>query len=435
MKKHLAKTLLLLLTVGSFFFQSACTATDDLQTFLQRFRQSGTRPAIGTVLTEADLINKLTDAIRPESDPQVIFDQIPETQRKNVNRDQFQQYIQLLRCGIPGDVLAFSHINPAESDDVRTMVRDRRPEFPEMADRLQGYWIYYQRTSQQVDQFALYIHKSKEGRAYLAADWIEQTLALANYADLYMSAVDGANISALSVLLEPFVPTKAVREAKAAKVIAYYAQNKTLRLRDFQLAHARADSIVYLEDEAPEQDSFAASGRLLEVFATPSGHNKINNIIPDELSAADVKIFFDGEPFHDFIDPEQQKPIQVRSAQIDAVLGEPRQHDNSNCLTNSDNVSQMQLMYDQAELRIIGECYRHHRWAGRIIGIRIAGPAIGLASGLQPGLKIAEVLQIYPFADETDYKVFGQTPWGEMTLVMSTDGEVLTEIALGWKSR
>ena len=92
-------------------------------------------------------------------------------------------------------------------------------------------------------------------------------------------------------------------------------------------------------------------------------------------------------------------------------------------------------MYDQAELRIIGECYRHHRWAGRIIGIRIAGPAIGLASGLQPGLKIAEVLQIYPFADETDYKVFGQTPWGEMTLVMSTDGEVLTEIALGWKSR
>ncbi len=64
MKKHLAKTLLLLLTVGSFFFQSACTATDDLQTFLQRFRQSGTRPAIGTVLTEADLINKLTDAIR-----------------------------------------------------------------------------------------------------------------------------------------------------------------------------------------------------------------------------------------------------------------------------------------------------------------------------------------------------------------------------------
>ncbi len=97
-------------------------------------------------------------------------------------------------CGVAYPVMFWlSHIK-AESDDVRTMVRDRRPEFPEMADRLQGYWIYYQRTSQQVDQFALYIHKSKEGRAYLAADWIEQTLALANYADLYMSAVDGANI-------------------------------------------------------------------------------------------------------------------------------------------------------------------------------------------------------------------------------------------------
>ncbi|MGI6334729.1 MAG: hypothetical protein ACOX1A_09175 [Saccharofermentanales bacterium] len=435
MKKHLAKSLLLLLTAGSFLFQSACAATDDLQSFLQRFRQSGGRPAIGTVLTETDLINKLTDAIRPESDPQAIFDQIPEAQHKNVNRDQFQQYIQLLRRGIPGDILAFSHINPAESNEVQAMVRERWPELPELADQLQGYWIYYQRTSQQTDQFALYIHKSKEGRAYLAAEWIERTLALANYAELYMNAVDDANLSALSVLLEPFVPEKAVREAKAAKVIAYYTQNKTIRLRDFQLGHARADSIAYLGDETPGQDASAMAGRLLEVFVTPAGHKRINNIIPDKLCAADVEILFMNEFFHDFIDLEQQKPIQVRSAQIEAVLGEPRQHDNSNCLTNSDKVSQMQLMYEQAELRIIGECYRHHRWAGRIIGIRITGPAIGLASGLRPGLKIAEVLQIYPFADETDYKVSGQTPWGEMTLVMSTDGEVLTEIALGWKSQ
>ena len=122
--------------------------------------------------------------------------------------------------------------------------------FPK-ADRLQGWWIYYQRTSQQVDQFALYIHKSK--RTGISRSGLDRTDTGVELTTL-LSAVDGANIWHCRCCWSRLYRPRPFGRP-AAKVIAYYAQNKTLRLQDFQLAHARADSIVYLEDEAPEQDS------------------------------------------------------------------------------------------------------------------------------------------------------------------------------------
>ena len=428
----MTKTALLIFLIAGILLHGACSAADDLQTFLDFFRQSGNKPAIGTVLPAAEIVRKITDAIRSDADLQALYDQIPEPQRKNLSRDQFQQYIQLLRRGITGDILSFSRMKDEELDLVRETMIAKRPDQTEFVEQLQGYWIYHQQSGQQETQFALFIHVSADGRAYLSEQWVEQILGLADYAMLYFDAVDYSNEEALATLLQPEIYSPAVRIAKAKRIIDFYSNNIDSQTREFKLDYARIDAIGFVESPASNSNRAGSAARKVEIVFRLDGHYKINDIIPDQLKAEDLELRYNSEPLFHFIHLEQEFPAQIRSAAIEAVLGEPQQHDDLNCQTNSDGISQLQLVFDAAELKITGECFRHNRWVGQVIGIRIIEPALSLSGGLKTGIRAEDVLLLYPFADETGYRIESRTAFGRIILTMGIDNDQVIDINLEW---
>ncbi len=377
-----------------------------------------------------ELAEELANAIRDAKDIATVYAAIPAGQRTGLSLDQFQQYIKLLRRGMPGNILSFSPLSATDVADTRKKILERLPGETQ-ADELLGFWIHYLEAGRTEGQFAIYIHQH-EGLAYLSADWIKRILNLADFSTLYFDAIDKGDTEALAALLQTGTWPKSVRLAKARQIIEYYQHNVSTGSDEYQITHIRIDSLAFEEYGITNPDQSKSASRTIELLAMPGGRFGISDSIPAILQADDIRIRFNGQNLLDFIQADTGQPPIVRSANIENLLGPPLLHDDTNCQETTAGTRRLTLAYQNLNLNVLGTCSKHQYWTGQITRLNWENPACSLTSGISPGLSIYALLELYPSADANNYEIVGYYAKGTVHLKMTIQNDRIAGIEMSW---
>lgn len=395
-----------------------------------KIRSWGQRqPNTGT-LSVHHLVQKIADAIKNDGTIDQVYESIPDKQRDGLTLDQFQQYIRFLRRGVSGQVTSFSEMAQDELDQVRDEIADQLPEQPEDLGGLTGFWIHYQEIGRRESTFAVYV-RSVEGQAPdLFAAWVRKVLDLADLATLYFDALERSDGEALAVLLATQPYPDDILDLRAQRLIGFYRNNITSQAKDFRLTQARMDRIGFEEFGIINPDQSQAVSRNIELLCQPDGRFLVEDVVPEVVQPDDLVVFYQGKNLFQLGQVEGDETVQVRSDDLESIIGAPERHDDTVCKTAANGVSHLSLTYRPLSLRAEGTCFRHSRWSGVITDVNLFDKICSTGSGLSPGDSVEALLLQYPFAREAGYVIRGSSEAGPVRIRFNISGEIIDSIEL-----
>ena len=426
------RTLALCLCLCLSFMPVGCVTQDSswADNLSEQLRLLSQKQPNISYLSMHELIQKIASAMSHDSSLQTAYDSIPDRQKDGVTRDQFQQYILFLRRGIAGTINSFSEMADAEIDLIRTQIASALPDQAEQMPFLYGFWIHYQEIGRPEKKFAVFIRQREDQHPDLYGEWVSQILNLHDLSVLYFDAIDRYDQEALTVLLQPRDFPEEIIEMRAERLIRFYHENVTARSSEFLVTCARMDRIGFEEFGIINPDQSQAVSRNIEMINKPDGEYAIHDIVPEIIHEEDLNIYFEDKQVLLFAQADQDEPVQVRSGDLESIIGPPEYHDDTVCTTTASGSQKMGLTYSSLYLEAEGTCFRHSRWTGVVKKIILTSPECSLGSGLKPGDSETDLLLRYPFAREVGYIIYGQTETGRVTLRFHLENDRIQSIEL-----
>ena len=383
------------------------------------------------LLSVHGLVQKVADAIRNDSDTELAYNSIPDKQLDGVTLDQFQQYITFLRRGVAGDVTSFGQMNESELSEIRGQILTRLPAQQVLVDSLQGFWLYYQEIGRIEEQFGIFVKAAAGDTPTLSGEWIRKILDFKDLTGLYFDAIYANDIKTLSVLYKPLQLSDEILTLRAEKIVDFYQNSISTRSTDFRLAYARIDSIAFDEYGITNPDKTQTGSRTLSMVNQPDGSIQIHDIIPEVIKTKDLQIYFNDKYLLKLGEYNDGEPVRVRSSELESIIGAPKVHDDTNCITAANGSQKLTLDYGGLNLKADGSCFfRHSRWDGQIKELELLSDAYRLASGLRTGMSEVEILKLYPFANETDYNLTGLSDSGPVRIQFIREAGIITSIKM-----
>ncbi|MEA4888721.1 MAG: hypothetical protein VB070_04565 [Clostridiaceae bacterium] len=420
-----------ILILSTLLLSSCSGAVDRLNSLLpDSWRSFGQGQANNGMLSDYELIQKTADAISSKSDIASTYDSIPAKQLDGLSQDQFQQYIEFLRRGISGELASFSQMSDAEETEIKEEILARLPEQKTLVANLQGFWLYYQESGRDEAKFGVFIQSSKDQPAGISKEWVERILDLQDLSSLYFDAIDQSDTAALAVLLKPQALSQDILNLRAQRIIDFYQNNISSRSSDFKLTYARMDGIGFDELGITNPDQSQSVSRSIELVGQPDRSCRIIDVIPDVINTADFQVYYTDKYLMQIGQYIKDEPVQIKSRDLESIIGAPLLHDDTTCTTAANGTQRLILSYQSLDLKAVGSCFRHSRWNGQIIDIKIHDQACHIGSGLRPGQTVEDILSVYPFANETGYIVRGNTDAGAVQLHFTIEQDVISAIEL-----
>lgn len=431
MHRWIRKLLITVMIVSMILTTVSCSSDTGLFGMLSsELRGNGQRQPSARNLTAHQLVQKMADTIRNRSDVAATFSSIPEKQRGSVSLDLFQQYIALLTRGVAGSIVSFSPMTEDEFSEIQAIMNERVPGQKDQIETLNGFWIHTKGVGQSEGRFAVFV-EAKEGEvATLAGWWVEQLIALQQFSVLYFDALSGGDQEALAALLKETDLPASIIDIRAARLIDFYRNNINSRPDEFRLTHARIDSIGFEEFGIINPDRSQSVSRSIEILQTGSGLYQVQDVLPEKIQISDLQILYDDKLLMTFGQIQDGEDAQIRSGELESIIGESLLHDNSVCTTAPNGVQRINLQYRSLRLKAEGTCFRHSRWSGTITEIELVSTKCSTGSGLRPGDSLERLLEQYPFALESNLIMSGETPLGRVQLRFKVEDDVIQSIVL-----
>lgn len=397
--------------------------SDQIRSWGQRQPNTGT-------LTVHHLVQKIADAVKNGGNIDQVYASIPDKQRDGLSLDQFQQYIRFLVRGMSGSITSFSEMTGEELDQVRSDIQAQLPEQPEDLSALAGFWIHYQEIGRKESKFAIYVRAVEDQPPDLFAAWVNEVLDLAALATLYFDALERSDTEALAVLLATQPYSEAVLDLRAQRLIGFYRNNITTQTRDFRLTEARMDKIGFEEFGIINPDQSQAVSRRIALLSQPDGRFLIQDVLPEVIKPDDLVVSYQNKVLFELGRVADGEVVQVRSDDLESIIGAPERHDDTVCTTAANGVQHLNLTYRALALRAEGTCFRHSRWSGVVTQVRLLDETCGIGSGLSPGDSVEDILRQYPFAQEAGYIIRGSGAAGPVHIRFNLSGDIISSIEL-----
>ncbi|MDW7657999.1 MAG: hypothetical protein SCM11_12590 [Bacillota bacterium] len=426
------RRLSLCLCVSLLLTVTACSSEDGfwLDDLTEQIRSIGRRQPNAGNLSVHELVQKIADAIKNDANITSAYDGIPDRQKDGLTLDQFQQYIRLLRRGTSGSVTSFTEMSDDEITDVRSQIGEQLPDQADNVADISGFWIHYQESGRAAEKFAIYVRESEGQTPDLYGDWVRQILDLQDLALLYFDALDRYDEDALSFLLQPQDLPEDIIALRAERLIHFYRYNITSRSAEFKVIHARIDRIGFEEFGIINPDKSQAVSRKIELIRQPDGGYFIDDVLPEVMNDDDLQVYFQDKLLLQMGQAESGEPVQVRSGDIESIIGPPEVHDDTVCVTAANGVQRLDLTYQSLEIKAEGTCFRHSRWNGQVTYLKLVTSDSSIGSGLKPGDSLADLLRQYPFAREAGYVIRGKSDTRNITLKFIIDEDQIEAIEL-----
>ncbi len=421
----------IIMIISTLLLSSCSGAVDRLNSLIpDNWRTFGQGQASNGMLSDYELIQKIADTISNKSDIASTYDSIPAKQLDGLSKDQFQQYIEFLRRGISGDLASFTHMSDAEETEVKQVILSRLPEQKDLVANLQGFWLIYQESGRGEAKFGVFIQSPKDQPVGLSKEWVERILDLQDFSSLYFNAIDQSDTAALAVLLKPQKLPQDILNLRSKRIIDFYQNNISSQTSDFKLTYARMDGIGFDELGITNPDQSQSVSRSIEMVGQTDRSCRIFDVIPDVIGAADYQVYYTDKYLMQIGQYIKEEPVQIKSRDLESIIGAPLLHDDTTCTTAANGTQKLALSYQSLDLKAVGSCFRHSRWNGQITEIKLRDPACHIGSGLKPGQTTADILSIYPFANETNYIIRGNTDAGDVQMRFVIDQDVISAIEL-----
>jgi hypothetical protein len=156
----------------------------------------------------------------------------------------------------------------------------------------------------------------------------------------------------------------------------------------------------------------------------------VQDVLPEKIQISDLQILYDDKLLMTFGQIQDGEDAQIRSGELESIIGESLLHDNSVCTTAPNGVQRINLQYRSLRLKAEGTCFRHSRWSGTITEIELVSTKCSTGSGLRPGDSLERLLEQYPFALESNLIMNGETPLGRVQLRFKVEDDVIQSIVL-----
>ena len=184
-------------------------------------------------------------------------------------------------------------------------------------------------------------------------------------------------------MLQPQDLPDDIIELRAERLIHFYRYNITSRSAEFKVTHARIDRIGFEEFGIINPDQSQAVSRKIELVRQPDGSYFIDDILPEVMDDDDLQVYFQDKPLLQMGQTEDGEPVQVRSGDLESIIGTPVVHDDTVCVTAANGVQRLDLTYQSLELKAEGTCFRHSRWNGKVTYLKLNTPDCSIGSGLE----------------------------------------------------
>ncbi len=432
MRNGLLRLLCTLLVLVLLVPLSACSASEAFfSPLLEQLQQLIQRQPGARQLSAHQLVQKIADTLRNSSDVTKTYESIPEAQKDQLTLDQFQQYLTLLRKGIPGSIVSFSLMTGHELEEVQESIRQQLPDQADLIESLVGFWIHYRGVGQSEKRFALYVHQQEGQAATLSGAWIQQIIDLHQFSLLYFDALNRADQEALTFLLGEQAYSPDILAIRAARLIAFYRDNINSQTDEFLLTHARIDSIGFEAFGITNPDGSQSVSRTMTMVQAGPDRYQVIDVLPETVHSEDLIVLYDSKQLFVF-GQEDEANDQVRSGDLESIIGTPLLHDDRVCQTLASGIQKMELTYGPLRLKAEGTCFRHSRWSGRVTEIELIETACSIGSGLHPNVSVERLLTLYPFAREAGYTISGQSDQGRVQIRFVVDGDRVKQIILAY---
>lgn len=411
-------------------------------------------PALNTGwLTSNQLAQRILDAVASNTSAQDIYSGIPQAQLDGLTYEEFHRYIGLIDLAMDGVPVSFSPMTVSERDRQITRIIQVDPRYSEIAESSTYHWLETS-TGAGSESFAIAIQRNSTGMDYLDHEWVRNVIDLYDYAQTYFGTIKQENAEVLAAMISSASASGEVRLAKARATLDFYdvysVSTQGLKIKAFDISRIRYTVKSNYNDKlATDTESETDDVTLLNRAALASAAQ--DGLIESELTR-DLQLFRDAddvfriqddiptvstqEDFDLFIreDDVLHLGLELVSSDVELLLGAPldlkqldvqvgRSGDESeervgNLIHNQDTGSEEQeersylfVIYEGIELLIENPVLIRDGAAvmGTLVGYTVVSDRFHTVKGLSVQSTMDEILALYPFIDQTYYRMKNTT--------------------------
>jgi hypothetical protein len=434
LRRHLSMMLVVVFIMsGSIFFSGCMRISSAWREITGNIRGADDDVmAVGQRLSEIELVQLLTNAVRGDAELPAYYNSISVRQLDGLTLDEFQQYIRFLRRGISGDVHSFTVMSESELIQNQEDMIAAVPQFQELIEASSAYQIIYRQSGKSDEKFAVYFQQAEDGSVYLSSVWIRQILKLNAYATLYFDAIDSSDTEALAYLLDQSNPNSPVILAKAEFLIDFYKNNISSRTSEYSLKSARVDNISYDQFGIVNLDGTQSVSRTVSFHIDQQEQLNARDKIVNVLNVEDLAVYRNDQLLFTLAERDDDRYVRTWSYRLEQATGLPFEHDDGNCKPYGDGVSLMNLVYNGLKISVQGDCQEHKSWNGIVRSASLIDTNYHTGSGLMPGMSEDELLVRYPFAAESGYRLRFASAGGTVSMNVILENKTIDRIELSF---
>lgn len=373
---------------------------------------------------------------------QTVYSSIPSSQLENISLSTFEKYIELLSRldDDLGSLVSFKIMGDADLEVLRDTIIQKLPDQEALIRRTVPVLLEFGEASD--DKAVLIFFQQKEdGTAYLSEEWVTQCLELYDFSELYFSSIQSQNVDAVySLIADSYVgrdytfSPETIR-LKVEEMCRYYLLRVMPEFAEYRVCSVDISGILFEQPNVLDENFKEYDSREVGVLRNGSGSIVVSDIMSNSLAARDYYLYYG-----------DSRTIRIgdraNSANFVTLFGEPELTTiGIKAGTVSDDKGELRtehmitVDYPDATITVRGLIDENGGWDGIVTRIRIRSEESQFAVGnvIHPGMTREAFMEIYPFADQTDYVLSAETDGQLYELEVRFDpgnGDVVMDIRL-----
>lgn len=402
----------------------------------------GGEPDNTTLIDPTNFARLLVSCMSDSEQVQTIYSSIPSSQLDNLSLSTFKKYIELLSRldDDLGSLVSFKIMGDADLEVLRDKIIEKLPGQEALIRKTVPVLLEFGNGSD--DKAVLIFFQQKEdGTAYLSEAWVTQCLELYDFSELYFNSIQSQNVDAVySLIADSFVgreytfSPQTIR-LKVEEMCRFYRLRVTPDFEEYRVRSIDISGILFEQPNVLDETFKVYDRREVGVLRNVSDSIVVNDVMSNSLEARDYYLYF-GE------DRTIRIGDRANSANFVTLFGEPELTTigiKAGTVSDDKGVLQNERMitvdYPDATITVRGLIDEKGGWDGIVTRIRIHSKESPFAVGnvIHPGMTREAFMEIYPFADQTEYVLSAETDGQLYELEVRFDpgnGDVVMDIRL-----
>lgn len=426
------------------FLSVSLCACSNVSDFFARMKTSiiGGEPVITEPIDPTNFARLLVSCMSDSEQIETVYSSIPSGQLDNLSQSSFEKYIVLLSRldDDLGPLVSFKIMGDADLEVFRDTIISKLPGQEALINSTVPVLLEFENAPDE-KVVLIFFQQREDGTAYLSEEWVMQCLELYDFSELYFNSIQTQNVDAVySLIEESFVgrdytfSPQTIR-LKVEEMCRYYLLRVMPEFEEYRVRSIDISGILFEQPNVLDENFKEYHTREVEVLRNEKEAIVVSDVMINSLAVRDYYLYFG-----------DSRTIRIgdraNSANFVTLFGEPELttigikagdvYDDQGELQTERMIT---VDYPDATITVRGLVDESGGWDGIVTRIKIRSEESRFAIGnvIHPGMTREAFMEIYPFADQTNYILSAETDGQLYELEVRFNpgnGDVVTDIRL-----